>query len=182
MALDSWKVGFMNELIRYPSLPSKDELVAEWLRYRGGRFWQRWATMSKRHPDNPGKRLKSAFALLAKHVTDPATLGCGMANAMVATADSDHPARQAIEAHKAKLRASLAALCVGSGAAEPERLAVELFLLMEGAQSTPILGVQAPARDVGPAAASLIDSRLAGEKGVRTLFLASDAQLPKKGS
>ena len=146
----------------YSSLPSKDELVAEWLRHRGGRFWQRWATMSRRHPENPRKRLKSAFALLAKHVTDPAALGCGMAHAAVATNGSEHPARQAIEAHKAKLRASLAELCVGSGAAEPERLAVELFLLMEGAQSTAILGVQAPARDVGPAAASLIDARLAG--------------------
>ena len=149
-------------MIHYPSLPSKDELVAEWLRHRGGRFWQRWATMSKRHPDNPRKRLKSAFALLAKHVTDPAALGCGMANA-VETNGSDHPAHRAIEAHKAKLREKLAELCVGSGAAEPELLAVELFLLMEGAQSTPILGVQAPARDVGPAAASLIDSRLASE-------------------
>lgn len=147
----------------YPSLPSKDEIVAEWLRHRGGRFWQRWATMSKRHPGNPRKRLKSAFALLASHVTDPATLGCGMANAAVATGASDHPARQAIEAHKAKLRAKLAELCVGSGAAEPELLAVELFLLMEGAQSTLILGVQGPPRNVCPAAASLIDSRLAGE-------------------
>ena len=147
----------------YPSLPSKDDLVAEWLRHRGGLFWQRWATMSKRHPGNPRKRLKSAFALLAKHVTDPAALGCGMANAAVETSGSDHPAHRAIEAHKAKLREKLAELCVVSGAAEPELLAFELFLLMEGAQPTPILGVQAPARDVGPAAASLIDSRLASE-------------------
>ena len=145
----------------YASLPSKDEIVAEWLRHRGGRFWQRWATMSKRHPDNPRRRLKSAFALLARHVTDPAALGCGMANAAAEMSENDHPARRAIEAHKAKLREKLAELCVGSGAAEPERLALELFLLMEGAQSASILGVQAPARDVGPAAASLIDSRLA---------------------
>jgi hypothetical protein len=86
--------------------PSRDELVAEWLRHRGG---------------------------------------------------------QAIEAHKAKLRAKLAELCARSGAREPELLAGELFLLIESAQATLILGVQAPARNVGPAAASLIDSRLAAE-------------------
>ena len=119
--------------------------------------------MAQRHPGNPRKRLKSAFALLARHVTDPGALGCGMTNAAVETNGSDHPARRLIEAHKAKLRAKLAELCVRSGAAEPELLATELFLLMESAHPTLILGVLGPERDVEPAAASLIDSRLAAE-------------------
>jgi len=116
--------------------------------------------MSQRYPGDPRKRLNRAFALLSSHVTDPEALGCGMANA-VAMAGNDRPARQAIEAHKAKLHAKLAELCVTSGASEPELLAEQLFLLIEGAQATLILGVQAPARNAGPAAASLIDSRLA---------------------
>lgn len=137
--------------------------MAEWLRHRGGRFWQRWETMSQRHPGNPRKRLNSAFALLSRHVTDPAALGCGMAKAAAATSGNDDPARRAIEDHKAKLHAKLAELCARSGAREPELLAEQLFLLIESAQATLILGVQAPPRNVGPAAASLIDSRLAAE-------------------
>ena len=148
----------------YRSLPSKDELLAEWLRVRDTRFWQRWETMSRRHPGNPRKQLNAAFALLAKHVFDPEARGCAMANAAVEIGAEGRPAHRAIEAHKAKLRAKLVELCARSGAREPERLAAELFLLMAGAQAaTLILGVQGPPRDVQPDAASLIDSRLGGE-------------------
>jgi len=116
--------------------------------------------MSQRYPGDPRKRLNRAFALLSSHVTDPEALGCGMANAALGIAGHGRPARQAIEAHKAKLHAKLAELCVGSGASEPELLAEQLFRLIDGAQATLILGVQAPARNAGPAAALLIDSRL----------------------
>ncbi|HEY8249957.1 MAG TPA: hypothetical protein VIG70_05065 [Burkholderiales bacterium] len=117
--------------------------------------------MSQRYPGDPRKRLNRAFALLATHVTDPEALGCGMANAAVGIIGQGRPARQAIEAHKAKLHAKLAELCVRSGASEPELLAEQLFLLIQGAQAVLILGVHSPARNAGPAAASLIDSRLA---------------------
>jgi len=130
---------------------------------RDARFWQRWEAMSQRHPGNPRKQLNAAFALLAKHVFDPGARGCAMANA-VETGAEGRPARRAIEAHKAKLRAKLAELCARSGAREPELLAGELFLLMAGARAaTLILGVQGPPRDVQPDAASLIDSRLGGD-------------------
>ena len=145
----------------YRSFPSKDELVAEWLRVHDTRFWQQWGAMTQRHPGNPRRQLNAAFALLAKHVADPAARGCAMANAAVEITEKDHPARKVIETHKAKLRARLAELCVKSGASEPQLLADQLFLLMEGAQvATLVLGVQGPARNVERAAASLIDSRL----------------------
>ena len=119
--------------------------------------------MAQRHPGNPRRRLIGAFALLSRHLTDPAALGCGMSNAAVEVSGQDHPARRAIEEHKAKLHAKLAELCVKSGAREPELLAEQLFLLIEGSQATLILGVQAPPRNAAPAAASLIDSRLDAE-------------------
>ena len=130
------------------------------LRQRAGRFWARWETMAQRHPGNPRRRLIGAFVLLSRHVTDPEALGCGMANAAVESTAQGHPARRAIEEHKAKLHAKLAELCAKSGAREPELLAERLFLLIEGAQASLILGVQAPAHNAGPAAASLIDSCL----------------------
>lgn len=119
--------------------------------------------MAHRHPGNPHKQLKSAFTLLATHIGDPAALGCGMANAAVAVA-ADDPARCAIEAHKAKLRAKLVELCERSGAREPARLAEELLVLVAEAHAgAPILGVQGPVRDAVPAATSLIASRLDDE-------------------
>lgn len=144
----------------YRSFPSKDVLVAEWLRDHDARFWQTWDAMSRKYPGDSRKQLQAAFGLLAKHVADPAARGCPMANAAVEITDSDHPARKVIEMHKGKLRARLAQLCRQVGAREPALLADELFLLMEGAQVSVVLGVRGPARNVTRAADVLIDAHL----------------------
>ena len=145
----------------YRSFPSKDELVAEWLRDHDVKFWQTWDAMSRRFPANSRKQLRAAFTLLAKHVADPKTRGCPMANAAVELTDKDHPARKVIEAHKAKLRTRLAEMCTQLRARKPRVLADQLFLLMEGAQvSAQILGVRGPARSVARAADTLIDAHV----------------------
>lgn len=149
----------------YRSFPSKDELVAEWLRDHDVNFWRAWDTMQERHPGDARKQLAAAFALLTKHVSDPKARGCPMANAAVEITAKEHPARKVIEAHKTKLRARLAELCARVGAQDPGLLADQLFLLMEGAQVSTILGVRGPARNVARAADSLIDLQLAA-KGV----------------
>ena len=145
----------------YRNFPSKDELVAEWLRDHDVNFWQTWDAMASRHPKDPRRQLKAAFALLARHVADPKARGCPMANAAVELTEKDHPARKVIEAHKTKLRTRLAQMCNQMGVREPGLLADHLFLLMEGAQvTTQTLGVRGPARNVARAADTLIDAHL----------------------
>jgi len=51
-------------------------------------------------------------------------------------------------------------LCERTGAREPAVLADQLFLLMEGAQVSTILGIRGPARTVARGADALIDSHL----------------------
>jgi len=143
----------------YRNFPSKDELVAEWLRDHDARFWQRWDAMASEYPDDARRQLKAAFDLLAKHVADPKARGCPMANAAVEITERDHPATKVIEAHKARLRARLAQLCARIGATDSRLLADQLFLLMEGAQvSSQTPGARAAAASVARAAAALIDS------------------------
>ncbi len=149
----------------YRSFPSKDELVAEWLRDHDAKFWDGWQSMARMFPGDARKQLQAAFALLAKHVSDPEARGCPMANAAVEITERDHPAKRIIEAHKAKLRARLAELCERARAREPAALADELFLLMEGAQVSTVLGVRIPARNVTRAANALIDAHLQGKHG-----------------
>ena len=145
----------------YRNFPSKDELVAEWLRDHDARFWRAWDAMSQEHPDDARRQLKTAFELLAKHVADPKARGCPMANAAVEITESDHPATQVIKAHKMKLRARLAEMCARIGAKDPRLLADQLFLLMEGARvSAQTPGARAAAASVAPAAAVLIDAHL----------------------
>lgn len=144
----------------YRNFPSKDVLVAEWLRAHDASFWQGWDAMLQRHPDDPRRQLGAAFELLARHVSDPRARGCPMANAAVEITRRSHPARKVIEDHKTKLRARLAELCKQAGAAQPGHLADQLFLLMEGAQVSVILGVRGPASNAGRAADALIRAQL----------------------
>jgi AcrR family transcriptional regulator len=145
----------------YRNFPSKDELVAEWLREHDANFWQTWEAMASRYPRDSRRQINAAFALLAKHVADPGARGCPMANAAVEITEKDHPARKVIEAHKAKLRSRLARMCTQMRAPEPRLLADQLFLLMEGAQVTiQTLGTHGPARNIARAAKMLIDAHL----------------------
>src|SRR4249920_3400899 len=143
----------------YRNFPSKDELVAEWLREHDARFWKAWEAMVSKYPSDPHRQIQTAFALLAKHVADPAARGCPMANAAVEITEKEHPARKVIEAHKAKLRSRLMQVCTRMGAPEARLLADQLFLLMEGAQVTAqTLGAHGPAKNVARSAKMLIDS------------------------
>lgn len=148
----------------YRSFPSKDALVAEWLRDHDAKFWQTWDSISQQHRGEARKQLRAAFALLAKHLSDPGARGCPMTNAAVEITEKNHPARRVIEAHMTKLRARLADLCKRTGAREPALLADELFLVMEGAQVSTVVGVRIPGRSVACAADALIDSHLPGRR------------------
>src|SRR5437773_2704991 len=104
----------------YRNFPSKDELVAEWLREHDARFWKAWEAMANRYPKDPRKQVHTAFGLLAKHVADPGARGCPIANTAVEITERDHPARKVIEAHKAKLRSRLIQICIRIGVPEPK--------------------------------------------------------------
>ncbi len=71
--------------------------------------------------------------LVAANVADPKSRGCAIANAAVELPEKDHPARKVIEDSKRKSRESLVVLCRKANIAEPELLADQLFMLLEGA-------------------------------------------------
>ena len=62
--------------------------------------------------------------------------GCSVANAAVELPEPDHPARRVIEQCKSAQRDRLSGLCRAAGLSEPETLADELDLLLEGARVT----------------------------------------------
>src|SRR5258706_8034365 len=75
----------------YRNFPSKDELVAEWLREHDANFWQTWDAMAGPHPLGPRRQIKTALALLAKHVAHPQGPSCPNANAAGGTTEREHP-------------------------------------------------------------------------------------------
>jgi hypothetical protein len=73
---------------------------------------------------------------MAKHVANADQRGCPLANAAVELPEKDHPARRVIEEFKVAQRAKLIQVCRTAGLSEPDMLADELHLLLEGARVT----------------------------------------------
>jgi AcrR family transcriptional regulator len=146
----------------YRNFSSKDELVAEYLRCLardGNRLWER---LEASHPADPRAQLRGWLAAMQAHVLDTDQRGCALANAAVELPDKEHPARGVIEQFKSAQRDRLAALCGAAGVAEPELLADELFLLLEGARvSAQSLGPNGPASRLVRMGEALIAAHLA---------------------
>jgi AcrR family transcriptional regulator len=123
-----------NKMTLYRHFESKDRLVAEYLRdlaADGDAFWQQVALQ---HPNDPRAQLEAWLQHLCAGMADPANRGCAFANAAVEIPEKDHPAREVIEQHKAAQRAHIAKLCRKAGFREPEKVADEIVLLLEGAR------------------------------------------------
>jgi AcrR family transcriptional regulator len=151
-----------NKMTLYRHFSSKDELVAEYLRCLardGGRLWQE---LDANHPGDPRAQLRGWLAAMQAHVLDSDQRGCALANAAVELPEKAHPARCVIEQFKSAQRGRLAGLCAASGVSEPELLADELFLLLEGAHvSAQSLGPSGPASRLVRMGEALIASHLA---------------------
>ena len=136
------EVAETNKMTLYRHFSSKDELVAEYLRCLAEKAKSAWDQREADHPEDPPAQLRAWLKDMAAHVASGDERGCPLANAAVELPEKDHPARRVIEAFKTAQRERLIRLCAAAALAEPELLADELFLLLEGARVT--------AQSVGP--------------------------------
>ena len=151
-----------NKMTLYRHFASKDELVAEYRRRLAAYAGLFWDDLAKAHPGDPRAQLRGWLAAMQAHVLDADQRGCALANAAVELPDKDHPARCVIEQYKGDQRSRLAGLCAASGVSEPELLADELFLLLEGAHvSAQSLGPQGPASRLVRMGEALIAAHIA---------------------
>ena len=146
-----------NKMTLYRHFSSKDELVAAYLSELAGEGDSLWDAASAAHPGDPEAQLR----YLLKHVShfESAGRGCALANAAVELTEPRHPARRVIEAHKRRQRERLVALVRAAGYLKPERVADELFLLVEGARvSLQSVGREGPGSRLHALVQSLLDS------------------------
>lgn len=146
-----------NKMTLYRHFSSKDELVAAYLSELAGEGDSLWDAASAAHPGDPEAQLR----YLLKHVSqfESAGRGCALANAAVELTEPRHPARRVIEAHKRRQRERLVALVRAAGYLKPERVADELFLLVEGARvSVQSVGREGPGSRLHALVQSLLDS------------------------
>ncbi len=125
-----------NKMTLYRHFTSKDELVAEYLRRTAAIADQCWDTYARAHPGDPAAQVRAWLKDMAGHLANCNERGCALANAAVELPDKAHPARAVIEEYKVAQRAHLVELCRSARLDEPEMLADELHLLLEGARVT----------------------------------------------
>jgi len=125
-----------NKMTLYRHFASKDALVAEYLRRLAERASASWDKLAAQHPGDPRAQLRAWLVDMAGHVGSSDERGCPLANAAVELPEKDHPARRVIEAFKNAQRNRIIELCAAANLAEPELLADELFLLLEGVRVT----------------------------------------------
>jgi len=125
-----------NKMTLYRHFASKDELVAGYLRHLAEKAGAAWDRRAAQHPGDPCAQLRGWLEDVAAQLASGDQRGCALANAAVELPEKDHPARRVIEAFKTAQRQRIIDLCAAADLDQPEMLADELFLLLEGARVT----------------------------------------------
>ena len=123
-----------NKMTLYRHFPSKDELVAEYLRSLAKGASGMWNELEAAHPGDPRAQLHAWSQAMGRNLANADQRGCAFCNAAVELPDKDHPARRVVEEFKTAQRERLIGLCRAAGIADAEMLADELFMLLEGAR------------------------------------------------
>jgi AcrR family transcriptional regulator len=122
-----------NKMTLYRHFDSKDELILEYLNYKGKKSEETWAEIERDHPGDPGAQLYGFVERVARFIAQDER-GCDLANAAIELTQQGHPGLRVIEEFKSRQRDRLADLCAAAGASQPGLLADTLVLLIEGAR------------------------------------------------
>lgn len=142
----------------YRHFPTKDDLIAAYIEEED-RAHQQWFEEIVSAPDrSPKGQLMAWFEACEQRIKEPGFRGCPFLNAMAEIAETEHPAYRHAVQHEHALRHRLAQLGRQAGARDPEQLADQLLLVVNGAlASAPLFGEASPAHQLKTIAAHLID-------------------------
>jgi AcrR family transcriptional regulator len=122
-----------SKMALYRHFDSKDELIIEYLNYKGRKSDEIWAEIEAQNPGDPGGQLYGFMDKAAIFIAGDER-GCDLANAAIELTEQGHPGLRVIEEFKMRQRERLTNLCKAAGASQPDLLADTLFLLIEGAR------------------------------------------------
>lgn len=149
-----------NKMTVYRHFPSKDVLVAEYLRQLAAEADAHWDEIAQACAGDPQMEIRTWLGKVSECVTSAGERGCALANAAVELPEKGHPARVVIEEFKKGHRERLVKLFRAAALREPEGLADEVFLLIEGARmNIQSLGADGPASRLVRMIEALINSR-----------------------
>jgi AcrR family transcriptional regulator len=137
-----------SKMALYRHFESKDELILEYLNYKGRKADEVWAEIEAENPGDPVGQLYGFMDKAAIFIAEDER-GCDLANAAIELTEVGHPGLRVIEEFKIRQRDRLTNLCKAAGAPQPELLADTLFLLIEGARvSRRSVGAKGPSANL----------------------------------
>ncbi len=149
----------------YRHFPSKDDLIAAYLQ-RTNEQLLAWVEGLITPHRNPRAALEAVFEGVATLASSPECLGCAFVGAAGEFPEPDHPGHRAAVEHKRAVVGRLSQLAAQVEARDPNALAEELLLIMDGAWSAArVFGPGSHGRRAAEAARALISSRLDDRRG-----------------
>lgn len=146
----------------YRNFPSKDALIAAYLE-RAHRQLLEWIGGLTAAPYDPRAKLEAIFEGVAKLASSPECLGCAFVGAAAEFPEADHPGHRVAMEHKRAVVGRLRELAEAAGARDPDGLAEELLLVMDGAWSAArVFGPGGHGRRAAQAARTLIAGQIGG--------------------
>ncbi|UVL81495.1 TetR/AcrR family transcriptional regulator [Pseudomonas sp. B21-028] len=116
----------------YRYFANKDDLILAALKRRDER-WMHWFSTEVDKAPTPTARLYNLFAVLKGWFDSDGFRGCAFINTSGETGDPQDPVRQLAKLHKQKLLDYVTRLCIEQGVEDPEALARQLLILIDGA-------------------------------------------------
>ena len=123
----------------YRLFDSKDALIAAFAAEKDRLFWAWWNQIEEQHADDPRALLDALLTEIARRIGQPAYRGCPFLNLATEFPDQDHPGRITVQANKTELQARLSAIVARLGAPDPDRVASQIALLINGALVTSLI-------------------------------------------
>ncbi len=130
----------------YRQFESKEALIAAVAAEQDRSFWAWWDRMEEQHADDPRALLDSLLSGIAERIGRPAYRGCPFLNLATEFPDQNHPGRIVARGNKEEMRARLATIVARLGAADPNRVASQLTLIINGAYASGLIAEPADLR------------------------------------
>jgi AcrR family transcriptional regulator len=130
----------------YRLFESKDALIAAFAAERDRLNWEWWDRIAKQHADEPRALLEALLSEIARRIGGPAYRGCPFLNLATEFPDDNHPGRIAARTNKEELRARLGTIIAKLGVGDPNRVASQMALLINGAYATGLVAKPADLR------------------------------------
>ncbi|WP_327587768.1 TetR/AcrR family transcriptional regulator [Nonomuraea sp. NBC_00507] len=139
----------------YQCFPSKEALVVAYLERRD----ERWMSSLTSYVEQRENKIAAVFAWLERWFAEDDFRGCGFVNAYGELGSTSEAVREVVQRHKQRLRDHLRGLASEAGAVDPDLLAEQLLVLVDGATVTAMVnppGAATAARAAGQAAAAAV--------------------------